>query len=144
MCCLGRYAGCDCWRNDGGAPRDVFLQRYLVTDGPDARFRYSTTALNDGRNSMGIYNSLSFLIEGKNGLTVEENIRERARQQLETMKAFLMFASENATEVKALVEVERMKLSGEGAPTRYLPTPGAWASGGTRVPATAEERSRRS
>lgn len=111
------------------APKDVFLQRYLVTDGPDARFRYSTTALNDGRNSMGIYNSLSFLIEGKNGLTVEENIRERARQQLETMKAFLMFASENAAEIRQMVEAERMKLSGEGAPSEvslvmdYVPDP---------------------
>ncbi len=49
--------------------RSVILNRYLVTDGPEARFRYSTTALNDGRNSMGIYHSLSFLIEGRNGLT---------------------------------------------------------------------------
>jgi len=27
------------------APRNVFLQRYLVTDGPTERFRYSTAAL---------------------------------------------------------------------------------------------------
>ena len=111
------------------ARRHVFLQRYLVTDGPTARFRYSTTALNDGRNSMGIYNSLSFLIEGMNGLTVEDNIRERARQQLETMKAFLIFASENAAEVKGLVEAERLLLSGDNAPAEvsivmdYVPDP---------------------
>jgi hypothetical protein len=34
------------------APKNVHLRRYLVTDGPEARFRYSTAALNDGRNSM--------------------------------------------------------------------------------------------
>ncbi|MCJ7629836.1 MAG: hypothetical protein MUO50_15785, partial [Longimicrobiales bacterium] len=82
-------------------------------DGPEARFRYSTTALNDGRNSMGIYHSLSFLIEGRNGRTMEADIHERARQQLETMKAFLGFFSENAAEVKGLVDGERGTLAGE-------------------------------
>jgi hypothetical protein len=96
------------------APKGVQLQRYLVADGPTDRFRYSTAALNDGRNSMGIYNSLSFLSEGRNGLTVEADIRERTRQQLETMKAFATFFSENAAEVKGLVEAERAKLAGDG------------------------------
>jgi hypothetical protein len=98
------------------APRNVDLHRYLVTDGPAARFRHSTAALNDGRNSMGIYNTLSYLIEGRNGLTVEEDIRERAREQLETMKAFITFASDHAAEVKELVARERAALRGEAAP----------------------------
>ncbi len=97
------------------APKDVLLQRYLVTDGPSERFRYSTTALNDGRNSMGIYGSLSFLTEGRNGLTVESDIRERSRQQLETMKAFVSFFSDNAAEVNGLVEEARAGLTGAGA-----------------------------
>lgn len=109
--------------------RDVALQRYLVTDGPDARFRYSTAALNDGRNSTGIYNTLSFLIEGRNGLTVEESIRERTRQQLETMKAFLRYLGDHAGEVKSLVEGEREKLAGPNPPEQvdlvmdYVPDP---------------------
>jgi hypothetical protein len=97
------------------APQDVYLARYLVVGDPSERFRYSTAALNDGRNSMGIYNSLSFLIEGRNGLTVEDDIRERTRQQLATMKAFATFFSENAAEVKALVEAERASLMGDQA-----------------------------
>ena len=96
--------------------RDVSLNRYLVSSGPAARFRYSTTALNDGRNSTGIYNALTFLIEGRNGLSVEENIRERARQQLETMKAFLSFFDEHAAEVKTMVAAEQAKLSGDTPP----------------------------
>jgi hypothetical protein len=96
--------------------RDVDLHRYLVTDGPDARFRHSTMALNDGRNSTGIYNALTFLIEGKNGMTVEDNIRERARQQLETMKAFLGFFGANAQEVKSMVEAEQATLAGPNPP----------------------------
>ncbi len=96
------------------APKNVFLQRYLVTNGPEARFRYSTTALNDGRNSMGIYHSFSFLIEGRNGLTMKADIHERARQQLETMKAFVGFFSNNAAEVKEMVDRERAALTGAG------------------------------
>ncbi len=111
------------------APRQVLLQRYLVTDGPAERYRYSTTALNDGRNSMGIYNSLSFLTEGRNGLTVESDIRERARQQLETIKAFLTFLGDNASEVKGLVEAERGNLTLSTLPPEvalvmdYVPDP---------------------
>ena len=96
------------------APKNVVLNRYLVTDGPEARFRYSTAALNDGRNSMGIYHSLSFLIEGRNGITMEADIHERARQQLETMKAFAGFFGENAAEVKEMVNRERGTLTGTG------------------------------
>ena len=92
-------------------PKNVMLQRYLVAGAPTERFRYSTAALNDGRNSLGIYNTLSFLIEGKNGLTVEDDIHERARQQLETMKAFLDYFSAHAEEVRDLVRIEREELT---------------------------------
>lgn len=102
------------------APRDVQLHRYLVTDGPDERFRHSTTALNDGRNSTGIYNTLSFLIEGRNGLTASEDIRERARQQLETMKAFITYFAEHTDEVKTMVEEERRALAEAPAPEVQL------------------------
>jgi hypothetical protein len=98
------------------ASKEVSLNRYLVSDGPNARFRYSTAALNDGRNSTGIYDALTFLIEGRNGLTVEENMGERARQQLETMKAFLGFFTENAGQVKRVVEREQSVLAGAMAP----------------------------
>jgi len=111
------------------AADSVTLNRYLVSDGPDARFRYSTMALNDGRNSTGIYNALTFLIEGRNGLTVEENIRERTRQQLETMKRFLTFFHQNATQVVRLVEREQAVIAGDFPPPEvalvmdYVPDP---------------------
>jgi len=110
-------------------PKDVELNRYLLTDGPDARVRYSTTALNDGRNGPAVYHTLSFLIEGENGITVESNIRERARKQLETIKAFLSFFAENADEVKAMVDHEREALANNDLPPQvalvmdYVPDP---------------------
>jgi hypothetical protein len=101
---------------DALVSRDVDLHRYLVTNGPDARFRHSTAALNDGRNSAGIYNALTFLIEGKNGMTVEDNIRERARKQMETMKAFLNYFGEHSAEVKGMVEGYQAELAGANPP----------------------------
>ncbi|MFC1731165.1 M14 family zinc carboxypeptidase [candidate division KSB1 bacterium] len=88
----------------------INFQRYLVAGDPSERFRFSTTALNDGRNSMGIYNTLSFILEGRKNETVEGNIHERTGRQLETIKAFLTFFSDNAVEVKRLVERERAEI----------------------------------
>ncbi|MFC1562232.1 M14 family zinc carboxypeptidase [candidate division KSB1 bacterium] len=88
----------------------INFQRYLVAGDPSKRFRFSTTALNDGRNSMGIYNTLSFILEGRKNETVEGNIHERTGRQLETIKAFLTFFSDNAVEVKRLVERERAEI----------------------------------
>ncbi len=85
-------------------PKNVPLNRYILVDGPDSRVRYSTTALNDGRNALGIYHSLSFLIEGEKGPSVEGDIRERARKQLETMKAFVNYFAQHAVEVKEVVD----------------------------------------
>jgi hypothetical protein len=79
---------------------------------------------------MGIYHSLSFLIEGMNGETVEANIRERTRQQLETIKSFLAFFGDHAPEVKALVQAARADLTGESISEEvslvmdYVPDPG--------------------
>jgi len=92
--------------------KDMFFQRYLVVSRPDGRFRFSTTALNDGRNSLGIYNTLSFLVEGMRNNAVEENIHERERQQYETVVAFLDFFAQNAEEAKRLVQDERTKATG--------------------------------
>jgi len=101
--------------------KGIGFQRYLVVSDPNKRIRYSTTALNDGRNSMGIYNTLSFILEGRNGETVEQHIHERAREQLATIEAFLTFFAENAAEARSLVREEREKLrSGSASPRVHL------------------------
>ena len=91
--------------------KNIRFRRYLVVSDPVKRFRYSTTAINDGRNSMGIYNTFSFIQEGQSGITITENIHERTRQQLESIKAFLTYFAKNATEVKRIVREEREKLA---------------------------------
>lgn len=100
------------------ASRDVPLNRYILVNGPDARIRYSTAALNDGRNALGIYHSLSFLIEGEKGPSTEGDIKERARKQMETMKAFVNYFAEHAGEVKEMVDTEREALTSNSLPPR--------------------------
>jgi len=67
------------------------------------RLRQSTTDINDGRQSFGITNTLSFITEGMNGKDSLHRIRERALSQYETAKAFCEFTADNLTEVKRLV-----------------------------------------
>ncbi len=104
-----------CWNRvipyleDQLTQKGIGFERYLVVGDPAKRFRFSTTSLNDGRNSLGIYNTISFILEGKNGETVADNIRERTRQQYETILTFLDFFRVNSSDAKILVAAERNK-----------------------------------
>ncbi|MCH7783737.1 DUF2817 domain-containing protein [candidate division KSB1 bacterium] len=90
--------------------KNIHFQRYLEVDDPTKRFRYGTTAINNGRGSMGLYNTLAFVLNGPKGSTGTDNIRERTRRQVETVKSFLDYFSRNAEEVKRIVREERTKM----------------------------------
>jgi hypothetical protein len=102
-----------------------FLQNYLqkngfssheyVVGGPPGfdRIRYSTVDVNDGRQSFGILNTLSFLIEGRNGKDSIENIKNRSCGQLNAALGLLKFASQNKDAIKLLISNERNKLLNE-------------------------------
>ncbi len=85
---------------------------YVVGGPPDREFlRFSTTDINDGRQSFGILNTLSFILEGKNGRDMQiDNIKRRAEAQAETMLSLLNFAYQHAKEIKKLVREERKNL----------------------------------
>lgn len=73
--------------------------------------RHSTFDINDGRQSFGIQNTLSFIQEGLNGIDVfKENIEHRAKGQKTGMMAVLKFAYDNSSKIKSLVTKERTKL----------------------------------
>ncbi len=65
-------------------------------------FRRSTTDINDGRNSFGIFNTLSFIqeISGNNDL---DGYRDRSRWAFEGLTAFLKTVYDNVAPIKALV-----------------------------------------
>lgn len=74
--------------------------------------RYSTFDINDGRQSFGIQNTLSFIQEGMNGENYStDNLEKRAKSQMAGMLALLKFSYDNKDEIKKLVAEERRKLT---------------------------------
>jgi len=100
-----------------------FIKQYLYNKGysffeycpggpPEINYiRHSTFDINDGRQSFGILNSLSFILEGLNGEDNSiANIRHRAEGQMSGMLGLLEFVYQHKDEIKNLVASEREKL----------------------------------
>ncbi len=88
----------------------ITFSNYYKMDGPDDTVRASTTGIIDGRQSLAINNTFSFILEGKNGLNFNEGLKRRTSDQLEALKAFLTFVDLNASSIKSLVQNEQEKL----------------------------------
>jgi Zinc carboxypeptidase len=86
------------------------FHEYIVGS-PGDRIRHSTTEINDGRQSFGILNTLSFIQEGRQGRSLEEGLERRARSQLAAIEALLSYCNGHAQEIRDLVAGERHKLS---------------------------------
>ena len=73
--------------------------------------RYSTFDINDGRQSFGIQNTLSFIQEGMNGENYStDKLEQRAKGQMTGMFGLLEFSYQNADIIKELIYEEREKL----------------------------------
>ena len=64
-------------------------------------FRYSTTDINDGRNSFGIFNTFSFIQEIAGDGSIDQ-YRDRSRWAFEGLMAFLKTIYANSREIKAI------------------------------------------
>ena len=87
---------------------------YLVGS-PDTRIRRSTTELNDGRQSIGILGTLSFIQEGLKWGSVDDTLWRRATAQLTGVEALLGFCAAHTLEIMSMVEnarKERTTLAG--------------------------------
>lgn len=78
--------------------------------GREMMMRYSTTDLNDGRNSLGVFETLSFIQEGASRHDIA-TLRDRTRWQYAGLKAFLESVAGRAEEVKELVRGLRSSLT---------------------------------
>ena len=74
------------------------------------RVRFSTTNINDGRQSFGIYNTMSFIIEGKRYGDLITNIKRRTTGQIAAIISFLETVGEKNTEILKIVNETRIKL----------------------------------
>lgn len=95
--------------------RDFTFNEYVVGGPPNLeRMRYSTIDINDGRQSFGILNSMSFILEGLNGRTSVENIERRTEGQIRAVLGFLEFVYNNKNEIRDVIRKSRedaLKLS---------------------------------
>ncbi|MFP4025396.1 MAG: M14 family zinc carboxypeptidase [Thiohalospira sp.] len=73
------------------------------------RLRHSTVDINDGRQSFGICNTLSFIVEGKNGRDSIFEIERRAKSQYLTAKSILKTSVLNIGEIDHIVKEARNK-----------------------------------
>jgi len=81
------------------------FHEYLVgTPFKDSRLRYSTTAINDGRQSFGIYNTFSFIQEGIQYGNLTDKLEHRTRAQLSALKAFLKIINQYASTILQTVK----------------------------------------
>lgn len=71
--------------------------------------RYSTTDLNDGRNSLGIYETLSFIQEGASRHDIE-TLEARSRWQYLGIRSLAESAAAHAGEIIKMVGEERARL----------------------------------
>ena len=94
----------------------ISYHEYVVGGPPEeARIRFSTTDINDSRQSMGIYNTLSFLFEGKRWDDYGAHITSRTAGQVVAMKAFLETVAGNAGTILETVAATRALLTAEDA-----------------------------
>lgn len=96
-----------------GIEQDGFrFHRYIVGNPfGEGVVRYSTTAINDGRQSMGIYNTLSFIIEGKRYGNLMNEIERRTHGQVSAMINFLKTTARHAPEVLSIVKQARLRMA---------------------------------
>lgn len=84
-----------------------FFEYTLGSFAQGERMRHSNVDINDGRQSFGICNTLSFIVEGKNGRDSISEIERRAKSQYLTAKSILESCVKHIDEINRLVTTAR-------------------------------------
>ncbi|MFP4289054.1 MAG: DUF2817 domain-containing protein [Bacteroidales bacterium] len=92
--------------------QDLSFFNYLVGPAPQIGYsRHSTADINDGRQSFGIMNTLSFIFEGLNGMDrYSDSLQRRAFAQYIALDLLLNKIYRDASLVKEIVDQGRSKL----------------------------------
>ena len=84
------------------------FHRYIVgSPFEGGRMRYSTTDINDGRTSMGLYQTFSFIQEGKRYPDHVEELQRRTESQFLAIRSFLEIIADNADSIRHITEDAR-------------------------------------
>jgi hypothetical protein len=95
------------------------FHEYIVGS-PAEYIRHSTTEINDGRQSFGILNTLSFIQEGRQWKTITDSLKRRTLSQLTSVEGLLAFCATNADTIGLMVEAERRSLAESAGRTFVL------------------------
>jgi hypothetical protein len=87
-----------------------FLFHEYIVGSPSSRIRHSTTETNDGRQSLGVQGSLSFIQEGRQGKSLTANLERRVKSQLAAVEALLRYCNGHAGEIRGVVRDARAGL----------------------------------
>jgi len=90
----------------------VTFANYLKMNEPADTVRPSTTSIDDGRQSFAILNRFSFILEGKNGRSMDDELQRRARSQLAAIETFLEFINSHHAEIRTMVRAKTKKIAG--------------------------------
>jgi len=85
-------------------------------NGPADTVRASTTSIDDGRQSFAILNTFSFILEGKNGRNMNDELQRRTTSQIAAIESFLSFVNINSVEIKELVKREKNQIAKSAEP----------------------------
>jgi hypothetical protein len=91
--------------------KGVIFSNYYKMNSPADTVRASTTSIDDGRQSFAILNTFSFILEGKNGRNMNDELQRRSTSQLAAIESFLSFVNINSVTIEGLVKTERSKIS---------------------------------
>lgn len=96
--------------------KGVRFSNYLRIQAPGDTVRFSTTSIDDGRQSFAILNTFSFILEGRNGRNFNDELERRTAGQLAAIESFLEFVNRADGELRALVHAARGTMAGSTAP----------------------------
>lgn len=90
------------------AQKSLRFHRYIVGDPfGNNHIRYSTAAVNDGRQSFGFFGTFSFLLEGKKYSSHYTYIEKRTASQLSALKSFLDIVEKHGKTMRNIVKKVR-------------------------------------
>lgn len=93
------------------AQKGVSFSNYYKMESPDDTVRASSTAIGDGRQSMAILGSLSFILEGRAGRDMNADLKRRVPRQLIGVEKFVEFMNLHSEEIKLLVDSEKKRIA---------------------------------
>jgi hypothetical protein len=98
------------------AKQGISFSNYYKLNSPDDTVRASTTSIDDGRQSFALQGTFSFLLEGRGGDKMNEDLQRRTTRELAAVEKFLEFVNLHAEKIKLLVKNEKIKLKESSSP----------------------------